>query len=141
MRRRERIALTTMIVVVGLLVAALLAADIIDSAKGCGSIDPTDPRNYSAVIILNDTGTRVVVDDCRGSYCGDTTRVDLSPGQPLNVHAACGVSGSQMTSWHVGSIDGLTLGYIAVQTKRKHDGLVYPVSAVSRDRQTPTPSR
>jgi hypothetical protein len=65
-----------------------LAADIVDTAKGCGSIDPTDPRNYSAAVILNDTGSSVTINDCQGSYCGDTTPVDLSPEQSLNVHAS-----------------------------------------------------
>lgn len=140
MPRRKRVAITVTVVVVGLLIAALLAADVVGSAKGCGSIDPGDPANFSAAVILNDTHARVTINDCRGSYCsGDATTVDLYPGQPLDVHAACGVSGAQMTSWRVGNVNGTTLGYIAVQTKRKHDGLVYPVSAASRDRQTPTP--
>ncbi len=142
MPRRKRVALTVAVVVVGVLVVTLFAADILGTARGCGSIDSGGPANYSAVVILNDTPADVTIDDCRGSYCsGDVTSVDLSPGQPLTVHAACGVSGAQMTSWRVRTPDGTTFGYIAVQTKRKRDGLVYPVSSASRDRRTPTPGR
>ncbi len=142
MRRGLRAALLLTPVLVGVAVAALLTADIIGTAKGCGSIDPGDPANYSAVVILNDTQASVTVDDCQGTYCnGDTTTVGLSPGEPLQVHAACGASGTHMTSWRLSGADRRTIGYIAVQTKRKQDGLVYPVSAASRDRRTPTPSR
>lgn len=142
MPRWRRVVLTLTVVAAGALVVAFLTTDIIGSTRGCGSIDPSDPMNYSAITILNDTHANVIIDDCRGSYCsGDTTTVALSPGKPLNVHAACGMSGAQMTSWRVSGADRKTLGYIAIQTKRKQDGLVYPVSAASRDRRTPTPPR
>jgi hypothetical protein len=44
-----------------------------------------------------------------------------------------------MTSWRVSSEDGRVLGYIAVDTPRKQDGTVFPVSHVSADRKMPTP--
>lgn len=146
MPRWQRIAVTLAVVATGLavvaLVVALLAAGILDTAQGCGSIDPGDPANYSSVVILNDTPTSVSISDCKGSYCsGDATTIDLPSGRSVKVDAACGVRGAQMTSWRVGGTGGRTLGYIAVQSARKHDGLVYPVTAASPDRRTPTPPR
>lgn len=44
-----------------------------------------------------------------------------------------------MTSWRVTTEKGRVLGYIAVHTPRKHDGLVFPVSHARADRTTPTP--
>src|ERR1700729_12070 len=39
----------------------LIAAQVADDRAGCGSVDPTDPANYSAVTIANDTTQPVVV--------------------------------------------------------------------------------
>jgi hypothetical protein len=44
-------------------------------------------------------------------------------------------SGPDMTSWRLRG-GGLLLGYITVNTPRKHDGLVYVVSHASRNRST-----
>ncbi|CAM5440522.1 hypothetical protein LSHI6S_02841 [Leifsonia shinshuensis] len=44
-----------------------------------------------------------------------------------------------MTSWRVRTTDGLLLGYIAVDTPRKQDGLVFLISQSSRDRISATP--
>jgi len=127
---------------VGALALMLFIADVADQDQGCGSIDPTDPANYSSVSLLNDTNSLVVVDQCKGSYCsGSGTPVSLPPGQELPEHAACGASGGHMTSWRITHANGALLGYIAVDTPRKHDGLIYPVSRASRDRRTPTPAK
>jgi hypothetical protein len=115
------------------LFTALMIAQGNDDAAGCGSIDPTDPANYSTVVILNDTRTPAVVDDCQGAYCQpDQDRVRLAPGKRVQVNAACG-TGGVMTSWRVSGPAGV-LGYVAVDTPRKHDGLVYPVSRAATDR-------
>ena len=126
------------VLVVGLFVA-LMFAQAADDAIGCGSVDPTDPSNYSTVVILNDTAAAVTLDQCRGDYCNpdqDPTR--LAPGRRVQVNAACASSGADMTSWRVTGPTGL-LGYVAVDTPRKHDGLVYPVSRASGSRSTATP--
>lgn len=122
------------------LFAALMVAQSADDARGCGSIDPTDPANYSVVKIVNDQPMSVQVDQCRGGYCRpDEASRTLSPGGAETVDVACGVSGASMTSYRV-SADGRTLGYIAVATPGKHDGLKYLVSKASPTRSTPTPS-
>jgi hypothetical protein len=139
--RRQRIGLGLVIGVVVVAAGVLIALQMHADALGCGSVDPTDPANYSEVTILNDTPAVVTVDDCAGSYCPvDERPVHLSSGQRFSGHAACDASGADMTSWQLTSDDGRTLGYVAVDTPRKHDGLVFDVSRASRDRRTPTPS-
>jgi hypothetical protein len=130
-------------VVVGTgLVGLLIAAQVADDRAGCGSIDPTDAANYSEVAILNDTGSPVVVSDCEGTECQlDHVPSQLGPGERFDDHAACAASGGDMTSWRIASTDGKLVGYIAVDTPRKTDGLVFLVSRASRDRRTPSPSR
>jgi hypothetical protein len=112
-------------------------------ASGCGSVDPTDPMNYSAVFIRNDSNAPVVVDRCLGSYCDvDDIPVTLRPGQRTRVHAACGVSGPDMTSWRITNETHTLLGYIAVNTPRSTNNLVYPISAAQGSRElaaTPAP--
>lgn len=122
-----------------LIFGALLAAEIGDGVAGCGSVDPTDPANYSAISITNDTSRTVVVDDCVGDECqiGDLPAT-LRPGETYDDHATCGVSGADMTSWRIRSTAGDVLGYVAVDTPRKTDGLTFRVSRTSRDRHTPT---
>src|SRR5215831_1693521 len=58
-------AIGLLIVVVGL----LFAAEAYDSAHGCGSVDPTDPANFIAGRLVNDTASVVEVGDCVGDFC------------------------------------------------------------------------
>jgi hypothetical protein len=131
MPRRLKIAVSVVGGGIGLAFTGLLAwGEIEMAASGCGAIDPTDPLNYSAVAISNDSSTPVVVDECRGSQCHpDEPAATLRPGERYPVHAACGVSGSEMTSWRITSSTGTPLGFIAVDTPRSTNGLVFPVSA------------
>jgi hypothetical protein len=119
----------------------LFAADAVDLAGGCGSVDPTDPANYSQVTIVNDTGHNVVLDDCVGDYC--QTRplsATLAPGSGYRTDAACGVSGTDMTSWRVTGPQGRLEGYIAVDSPKSRSDLRYYVSQASSNRHTPTPA-
>ena len=116
----------------------LVAGQVADVRAGCGSVDPTDPDNYSEVALLNDTSVTVKVDDCEGTYCYADLPARLLPGQRLADHAACAASGADMTSWRLTTDTGRVLGYIAVNTPRKHDGLVFPVSRAGSNRETPT---
>lgn len=126
--------------VVGILFGLLLLADAYDVATGCGSVDPTDPTNYTSATIVNDTPVPVVVDACAGAYCElPDAPARLAPGAGTRVHASCAASGDAMTSWRVGTADGRLLGYVAVDTPRSETGLVYLVSRASPDRRTPTP--
>jgi hypothetical protein len=120
------------------LLGALIAAEVADDRVGCGSVDPTDPANYSTVRILNDTSRAVVLDDCLGAYCAEQDSILLEPRQRTSVDAACASSGPDMTSWRLTG-GGSLLGYIAVNTPRKHDGLVFVVSHASPNRSTATP--
>jgi hypothetical protein len=121
-----------------LVVAVPLGIEIQLHIAGCGSVDPTDPANYSTVRITNDTTSGVVVDRCQGTYCYHDLPRPVAPGSSITVDAACDASGSQMTSWRVTRQDGKTLGFIAVDTPRKHDGLVYDVSHATPARDQPT---
>jgi len=86
------------ILFVGLLWDAQLAFD----RAGCGSVDPTDPANYSEVTILNDTSGVVRLDHCVGGYCRiDRLPARLRQGQRFADDAACAVTGANMTSWRV----------------------------------------
>jgi hypothetical protein len=120
--------------------ALLIVTFIYEANTGCGSIDPTDPANYSRVSILNDRSTDVVIDDCQGERCLLTQPVLLNPGRSYRDDAACAMSGARMTSWRVTTSSGTPLGYIAVDTPRKNDDLTFRVSRASRDRNTPTPA-
>lgn len=75
---------------------AMLGGLVLDHL-GCGSVDPTNPANYSSVVIRNDTPRPVVVGDCRGAYCSEVDAL-LQPGRSIRVDAACGVAGGDMTS-------------------------------------------
>ena len=131
----------TAVVAVAAVLGLLFGASVLLDASGCGSIDPTDAANYSSVAVLNDTNSPVILDDCPGAYChADELPVRIAPGQRFHDDAACGAAGSDMTSWRVRRTDGTVLGYVAVATPRKHDGLVFRVSRASQDRRTPTPS-
>lgn len=66
---------------------AALTAEVVDDQLSCGSVDPTDPADHSAVSILNDTSATVTVDDCTGGYCQADLSTKLAPGQRLADHA------------------------------------------------------
>ena len=136
--RRPRWVRRALIVAAVVILGLLVAAEVVDGATGCGSVDPTDPANYSEVTILNDTAVTVTVNDCVGGYCHADLPARLLPEQRLADHASCAASGADMTSWRVTTDSGRVLGYIAVDTPRKHDGLVFPVSHARADRKTPT---
>jgi hypothetical protein len=111
-----------------------------DSAAGCGSVDPTDPANYSTVTIVNDTSSPVVLSDCPGAYChADLLPAVIDPGKSLSDNAACGSTGANMTSWRVSTQSGTPLGFIAVDSPKSRAGLVFDVSRASPNRATPTP--
>jgi hypothetical protein len=124
------------------LLGTLIGAQVADDRAGCGSVDPTDPANYSTVAIFNDMSAPVVIDGCLGGYCRpEQDSILLKPGQRTTVDAACAASGGDMTSWRLkGGGGGALLGYIAVDTPRKRDGLVFLVSHASPNRRTATPA-
>ena len=142
--RRERWSLGLLIggpaVIVGALIAFVVVAEVVSTAKGCGSVDPTDPANYSRVTIVNDRSSDVVLDNCQGAYCTLTQPVRLRPGQHYADDAACGVSGSEMTSWQVNTDNGMVLGYVAVDSPRSNNSLTFRISHASPSRRTPTPA-
>ena len=139
--RRHRVLLIGVpIFIVGVVVALLFVAQIQETNAGCGSVDPTDPANYSSITILNDTSNPVLVGDCPGAYCQtNVPPVRLSVGGELSDHAACGSTGSAMTSWRVTRPNGSTIGFIAVDTPKSTNGLLYKVTNASRNRTSPTP--
>jgi hypothetical protein len=55
--------------------------------------------------------------------------------------AACAAAGADMTSWRIADPRGTVLGYLAVDTPQKHDGLVFPVSRHTANRETPSVPR
>jgi hypothetical protein len=124
-----------------LAVSFLVYIEASDSAAGCGSVDPTDPANYSTVIVRNNTTSPVVLSDCSGFYC-DPGRLPahLDPGKSFRDHAACNATGADMTSWSVSTQTGSSLGYIAVDSPKSREGLVFDVSRASPNRTTPTPT-
>jgi hypothetical protein len=123
------------------LAVLLLVVQVLDDRAGCGSIDPTDPANYSAISILNDTFEPVIVDECAGDYCRADRPTSLAPGQELHDQAACAATGSGMTSWRITDPSLTILGYVAVDTPRKRDGQVFVVSDLSTSRDRPTVPR
>jgi hypothetical protein len=66
---------------------ALMFAQIIDDAVGCGSIDPTDAANYSVVTIVNDTEHAVTLGYCQGAYCTIEGPKFLQPGEGTRAEA------------------------------------------------------
>lgn len=140
-RRGQRLRRSVLIGLPCLILAGscgtLVAVEVADQAVGCGSVDPTDPSNYSEIWIVNDTPQPVLVGECQGLSCSPGLPRPLEPGQRARVDAACGVNGPDMTSYQLTSA-GRILGYIAVDTPRKHDGLVFEVSQASTSRIRPT---
>jgi hypothetical protein len=140
-RERWPAWLTVVVTVVALVCWALIGLVGIGAwlaYRGCGSVDPGDPENYSVVSIYNDIQDTVVLGPCWGAYC-DSTPVTIPVGHATEVDAACAATGSDMTSWQVtDAVNGLTIGFIAVDTPSKHDGLMYPVSRASKTRSIAT---
>jgi hypothetical protein len=128
------------VVIVGTLIGLVVAAEVASTVKGCGSVDPTDPANYSQITIVNDEPDDVIVSSCRGAYCTRNGPVRLAPGRRFAGDAACGASGGDMTSWEVTTDRGIVLGFIAVDSPRKNDDLIFRVSRSSPNRRTPTPA-
>jgi hypothetical protein len=121
-----------------LVMTALIAADGYMAATGCGSIDPTDPANYTSARLVNDTASPVTVDSCDGAYCvPDELPAALNPGGSLGIQGACGTTGSDMTSWRV-TRDGVVAGYVVIHSPKSRHGVVYEVSRLSPDRKTPS---
>lgn len=135
----QRCRLGLLIAIPATLCAALLAAQVADGVAGCGSVDPTDPANYSSIRIVNDTGEPVVIDDCQGGYCQLDQPEVLAAGEQITDHAACGATGSDMTSWRVRRRDGQLAGYIAVDSPKSQNQLIFRVSHASADRAMATP--
>jgi hypothetical protein len=127
-------------VVSGLVIVGLfVAGEAYDVATGCGSVDPTDPANYTSASIVNNTTSAVTVTDCQGSYCqAEIAGTRLLPDQRVDFRAGCHATGSDMTSWKLQRENGSTLGYIAVDTPRSMRAVVYDASSASPTRQTPT---
>jgi hypothetical protein len=123
--------------VVIIVMSLFFTIEIIDGVTGCGSVDPTDPANYSTATLINDTATTIHIGDCRGTYC-DPESLTLAPQQHTSINGACGVSGTDMTSWKVTDQNGRLVGYIAIDTPRSTDHLTFNASNPSRDRTTPT---
>jgi len=125
--------------VTALVFGLLIASEVVDSITGCGSVDPTDPANYTNASIVNDTSRVVTIADCRGDYCQpDTSVVRLAPGERVAVTGACAATGKDMTSWKATREDGTVVGYIAIDTPRSRQGVVYDLSMPSPDRLTAT---
>jgi hypothetical protein len=117
----------------------LVAAEAYDTSVGCGSVDPTDPANYTSASIFNDTSQPITVSDCHGPYCQmDLSGTQVLPQRQLGFNGVCGANGADMTSWRIQRNDGSTLGYIVVGTPRSRKGVVYDVSRASHNRLTPT---
>jgi hypothetical protein len=124
--------------VVIIVMSLLFTAAIIDGVTGCGSVDPTDPLNYSTATLVNDTAAPIRVGDCRGTYCGPEPSVTLAPNQHAAFNGGCGVSGTHMTSWNITDQSGRIIGYLAIDTPRSTHDLTFDASKASSDRITPT---
>lgn len=77
-------------------IGLIAAAEAYDAAVGCGSVDPTDPANYTSASIFNDTSRPVTISDCDGQYCEHefSGRQVLSQRQ-LPVRGACHATGTR----------------------------------------------
>lgn len=63
----------------------------------------------------------------------------LAAGKQTTDHAACGATGSDMTSWRVRRPDGQLAGYIAVDSPKSQNQLIIRVSHASAARAVATP--
>lgn len=120
---------------------SLVIAGTIGSATGCGSVDPTDPANYSTATIINDTADSVDIGDCHGSYCGPRPSATIAPNDHAVLNGACGATGKQMTTWKLSHTDGRLIGYIDIDTPHSTRKLTFTVTNASPDRLTPTKPR
>lgn len=136
-RRIRRGAAGIAISGVALLGGALVAGVVADAVRGCGAPDPTDPINATTAVIVNNTPTAVRVADCAGTWC-QQDRPMAAPGDQVTARAACGMVGSEMTSYRISTTAGVTLGYIAVRAPRSDDRFTYEVSRASPRRDVAT---
>jgi hypothetical protein len=126
--------------IAGTAFAGIVLSDILGGITGCGSIDPTDPSNYTQLSIVNDTAAPVVIADCAGEYCDQKLPAQLLPEQAFAGDAACHATGANMTSWTVKNNNGQLIGYVAVDSPRSRTGLIFDVSKVSTSRLIATPA-
>jgi len=133
-----RVAKVIGIGVGGLIGGTLVVGVVVQAAEGCGAPDPTDPINASTLTIVNDTSRTVEVGDCAGTWCRQD-RAAAAPGGRITARAACGMSGSNMTSYRVSTPAGATLGFIAVHAPRSDDHFSYDVSRATSARNVATP--
>ena len=132
MPRVEMLLISNGAAIPALLLVTGLFVESGDLVNGCGSIDPTDPANYSSVVINNDVDVPVVVGDCTGLYCdAEGPSTVLYPGRSIGVDAACAAYGPDATSYRISTVNGTLKGFIVMVSMRKHDGLVYEVSHAS----------
>ena len=133
------VAIAVGVALVGTVLVWALNLEANYSASGCGSIDPTDPLNYSNVTIVNDSNASVVLKDCLGGGCRENYPVLLRPHRSFSDIAECGQKGADMTAWTVTSTTGVVQGYVVVNSPKSQPGLTYNISQVSPNRLTPTP--
>ena len=146
-RRAPMTTLQIVTIVVGAVVGTLMtlgfvglvAVGFVLDARGCGSVDLTDPANYSVVRVANDTDGTVTIGDCVGAYCSPRYDRTVRPGDNISVQGECATSPGFQTSYRVTRDDGTQLGFIVIDTPRSRTDLTTRVSDASPDRGTPTP--
>ena len=121
-----------------LLCGVVVVGFVAQAASGCGAPDPTDPINATSVVIVNDTPSAVRIDDCAGTWCQQDHTV-AAPGARITARAACGMTGSSMTSYRVTNSAGHAGGFIAVHAPRSDDHFTFLVSRASTSRHIATP--
>ena len=76
-----------------LVFGGLFVVDVASQAYGCGSIDATDPNNYSVVQLRNDTTNSVIVRDRRGPIATSIVQLDSTPVNRSSCGAGAGPEG------------------------------------------------
>jgi hypothetical protein len=121
--RRRR----TVVIVVAVLGAALLALAIVSEAVFHTSIDPTE--SAFAVTLHNDTSSAVVVKQCDAKCNSFHERDRLAPGESVPVNTS---SDNVANWWAVTDNSGKTLGCLPLRYSQKVENLVVNVSEAGR---------
>ena len=111
------------LIVTGVVAAALFAAAVVSEVVFHSSIDPTE--STFAVTLHNDTPSAVVVKQCNAKCSSFRERDALAAGESVRVNA----SSDDVANWWLVSDNGdRTLGCLSLRHERKIDGLVVNVS-------------
>jgi hypothetical protein len=103
---------------------------VLAEAVGPGSVDPTDPSNFSEATVVNDRGDPVRVMQCDANCATIHDIYELPPGDSMSLNVAWGFP----VGYYVVSENGPSLGCLRFDFPRRETSIVVLISTI---RQAP----